>query len=88
MVTVPVLAISGPVEAGKTTVAYEVSLRLRIADVSHVVLDDEFGLFFPRPLCDPDGENVRNHVLAARASGAEAGRRNSSPFHGAPIRRR
>ena len=63
--TVPVLAISGPVGAGKTTVAYEISLRLRAADVSHVVVDDEFALFFPRPLSDPDGEHIRNRVLAA-----------------------
>ncbi|MGZ4408182.1 MAG: AAA family ATPase [Gaiellaceae bacterium] len=63
--TVPVLAISGPVGSGKTTVAYEISLRLPAADVSHVVVDDEFALFFPRPPSDPDGENLRNQVLAA-----------------------
>lgn len=59
----PVLAITGAVGVGKTTIAYEVSLLLREADVSHAVIDDEFALFFPRPRSDPDGESLRLAVL-------------------------
>lgn len=65
MLPVPVLVITGAVGAGKTTTAYEVSLRLREGGVSHVVIDDEFGLFFPRLPDDPTGERVRNEALAA-----------------------
>lgn len=49
--------------AGKTTVAYEVSIKLRAAATSHVVIDDELALFFPRPSDDPTGEHLRTEAL-------------------------
>jgi predicted kinase len=62
---VPVMLISGAVGVGKTTVAYEVRLRLKDANVSHVFIDDEFALFHPHAADDPHGERVRNAALAS-----------------------
>jgi hypothetical protein len=62
---VPVMVITGAVGVGKTTVAYEVRLRLRDSGVPHVLLDDEFGLFQPYPPDDPDGEKIRTEALGA-----------------------
>jgi hypothetical protein len=59
------MIISGAVGVGKTTVAYEVRLRLRDAGISHVLIDDEFALFYPYPDGDPRGEVVRIQALAA-----------------------
>jgi hypothetical protein len=64
-VLVPVLVISGTVGVGKTTVSYETRLQLRDAGVSHVLIDDEFGLFHPRLPDDPDGTRLSTLALAA-----------------------
>ena len=59
------MVITGAVGVGKTTVAYEVRLRLKAADVSHVLIDDEFGLFHPYSSDDPDGERLRIDALGS-----------------------
>lgn len=61
-VAVRVLLINGPVGVGKTTVSYEVRLALRAAGVAHVLLDDEFGLFYPQ---GGDGDSTRLRALSA-----------------------
>jgi hypothetical protein len=64
-VPVPVLLLTGAVGVAKTTVSYELRLRLREADVSHVLIDDEFGLVYPHPAHDPLGEDLRTQALGA-----------------------
>jgi hypothetical protein len=64
-VDVPVLAITGAVGVGKTTVSYEVRLQLRDAGVSCVFIDDEFALFHPRPSEDPTGRQTSTRALAS-----------------------
>ena len=59
------MVITGAVGVGKTTVAYEVRLRLKSAGVSHVLIDDEFVLFSPYAADDPGGERVRLAALRA-----------------------
>jgi predicted kinase len=59
------MVITGAVGVGKTTVAYEVRLRLKAAGLSHVLVDDEFGLFHPYATDDPSGEHVRTDALAS-----------------------
>lgn len=61
----PVLLLTGAVGVGKSTVSYEVRLRLAQADVRHVLIDDEFTLFHPHPIDDPSGERVRGRALRA-----------------------
>lgn len=57
--------MTGAVGVGKTTVAYEVRLRLAAAGVRHVMIDDEFALFHPRAHNDSRGERVRTDALRA-----------------------
>lgn len=57
------MVITGAVGVGKTTVAYEVRLRLKAANVPHALIDDEFALFHPYAPDDPNGERVRNNAL-------------------------
>lgn len=59
------MVITGAVGVGKTTVSYEVRLRLKSAGVSHVLIDDEFALFSPYAPDDPGGERVRSDALRA-----------------------
>jgi hypothetical protein len=62
---IPVLLLTGAVGVGKTTVSYEVRLRLAQADVRHVLIDDEFALVHPHPIDDLRGERVRARALRA-----------------------
>jgi adenylylsulfate kinase-like enzyme len=62
---IPVLLLTGAVGVGKTTVSYEVRLRLAQADVRHVLIDDEFALVHPHPIDDLLGERVRARALRA-----------------------
>lgn len=64
-VGISVLLLTGAVGVGKTTVSYEVRLRLAQADVRHVLIDDEFALLHPHPIDDPRGERVRTRALGA-----------------------
>ena len=57
------MVITGAVGVGKTTVAYEVRLQLKAANVPHALIDDEFALFHPYAPDDPNGERVRNNAL-------------------------
>ncbi|MGH2350730.1 MAG: hypothetical protein ACRDJN_03840 [Chloroflexota bacterium] len=74
---VPVLLLTGPVRAGKTSVAGEVSARLEQASIPHAVVDmDALRWCYPHPPDDPFGdEQVGLPNLAAvwsnfRAAGA------------------
>jgi hypothetical protein len=58
-----VLLVTGAVGVGKTTVGYEVRLRLAAAGVRHVMIDDEFSLFHPHANDDPKGERLRTQAL-------------------------
>ena len=60
-----VLLLTGAVGVGKSTVAYEVRLRLLREDVGHVLIDDEFALLHPPAPGDPRAEGIRGRALAA-----------------------
>ena len=52
--TIPVLIVTGPVGAGKTTVAAAISAELERRDVGHAWVDvDQLAQCFPRPADDP-----------------------------------
>jgi chloramphenicol 3-O-phosphotransferase len=74
--TVPVLLVTGPVGAGKTTIAGEVSALLNHAGVPHAVVDmDALRWCYPSPPDDPYNEALARRNLAAiwpnfRAAGA------------------
>jgi predicted kinase len=71
---VPVLIVSGPVGAGKSTIASEISSQLLDAGASHLWVDvGALSGSFPRPTDDPFGQRIamrnledlwRNHVEA------------------------
>lgn len=52
--TIPVLIVTGPVGAGKTTVATAISAELERRNVAHAWVDvDQLAQCFPRPVDDP-----------------------------------
>ena len=54
MTTVPVLVVTGPVGAGKTTTAGAISAELERRGVAHAWVDvDQLAQCFPRPADDP-----------------------------------
>ena len=60
------LLIGGRSGVGKTTVAWEVSARLRAAGVAHAIVEgDLMGQVHPAPDGDPDGRLLRERNLAA-----------------------
>jgi hypothetical protein len=62
---VPVLVITGPVGAGKSTIANEASWLLRQADVPHALVDlDQIEQCWPIPGDDPGNERVSHRNLA------------------------
>lgn len=61
-----VLLIGGRAGVGKTTVGWEVSARLRDAQVAHAVIDGDFmGAVHPAPADDPHRAGVTERNLAA-----------------------
>jgi len=61
-----VLLIGGRAGVGKTTVGWEVSARLRGAEVAHAVIDGDFmGAVHPAPAGDPHRALVAERNLAA-----------------------
>jgi len=53
-VTIPVLIVTGPVGAGKTTVAAAISAELERREVAHAWVDiDQLAQCYPRPVDDP-----------------------------------
>lgn len=73
--TVDVLVICGPAGIGKTSTAYEVSLRLAADDVAHALVDcDELDRVYPWPIPGlPPWEPVRRNLAAVWANYAELG---------------
>ncbi len=75
--SVPVLIVTGPVGAGKTTVAAAISAELERRSIAHAWVDvDQLAQCFPRPADDPfhAGLVVRNLADLCRnflAAGAE-----------------
>ena len=76
--TIPVLIVTGPVGAGKTTVAAAISAELERRDVAHAWVDvDQLAQCFPRPADDPFHGRLAMRNLAAvgrNAIAAGAGR--------------
>lgn len=61
-----VLLIGGRAGVGKTTVGWEVSVRLRAAGVSHAIIEGDFmGQVHPPPAGDPDRTEITTSNLAA-----------------------
>ncbi len=68
-----VLVIAGPAGVGKSTTAFEVSLRLQTASVAHALIDtDELDRIFPVPddLSDVTRDNLEAMWRTFRARGA------------------
>lgn len=64
--TVPVLIVTGPVGAGKTTVAAAISAELERRKVAHAWVDiDQLAQCFPRPADDPFHARLAMENLAA-----------------------
>ena len=64
--TIPVLIVTGPVGAGKTTVAAAISAELERRDVAHAWVDvDQLAQCFPRPASDPFHAGLTMANLAA-----------------------
>ena len=62
----PVLLISGPVGAGKTTVAAEIGTLLREANLSHAIVDlAVIGWCWPPPAEDPWNDRLIHRNIAA-----------------------
>jgi energy-coupling factor transporter ATP-binding protein EcfA2 len=62
---VPVLLITGPVGAGKSTIAAQAAWLLREADVPHALVDlDQIEQCWPVPAGDPWNERVSHRNLA------------------------
>lgn len=62
---VPVLVITGPVGAGKSTIAVQAATLLREADVPHGLIDlDWIEQCWPVPADDPENERVSHRNLA------------------------
>ena len=62
---VPVLVITGPVGAGKSTIAVQAATLLREADVPHGLVDlDWIEQCWPVPADDPENERVSHRNLA------------------------
>ncbi|MEU7471107.1 AAA family ATPase [Streptomyces sp. NPDC044984] len=60
------LLIGGRAGAGKTTVAWEVSARLRAAAVSHAIVEGDYmGQVHPAPEGDPDRSGITESNLTA-----------------------
>jgi adenylylsulfate kinase-like enzyme len=60
------LLIGGRSGVGKTTVGWEVSARLRAAEVSHAIIDGDFmGQVHPAPEGDPDRSRITERNLSA-----------------------
>ncbi|GAB3985698.1 hypothetical protein GCM10029978_099230 [Actinoallomurus acanthiterrae] len=60
------LLIGGRSGVGKTTVGWEVSARLRAAEVPHAIIDGDFmGQVHPAPPCDPDRSRITERNLSA-----------------------
>ncbi|WP_433894320.1 hypothetical protein [Streptomyces sp. CA-111067] len=54
-----VLLIGGRSGVGKTTVGWEVAARLRVAEVSHAIIEGDFlGQVYPAPEGDPHGSEL------------------------------
>jgi len=67
--SVPVLLVSGPVGAGKTTVGEEAGRLLGEAGLSHVVVDHaHIGRSFPAPADDPWNEQLAQRMTPSRDS--------------------
>lgn len=73
----PVLLMCGPTGVGKSTVGWEVYVRLRGAGLTAAYLDlDQVGFCWPAPAADPGNHRVKARNLAAiwanfRAAGAQ-----------------
>ena len=66
MTTVPVLVLSGPVGAGKTTIAAEIGDLLRETNIPHAIVDlAVIGLCWASPADDPWNERLTHRNLAA-----------------------
>jgi hypothetical protein len=62
---VPVLVITGPVGAGKSTIAVQAATLLREADIPHGLVDlDWIEQCWPVPADDPENERVSHRNLA------------------------
>jgi chloramphenicol 3-O-phosphotransferase len=62
---IPVLVLSGPVGAGKTTIADDIGTLLRAAAVPHAIVDlAVIGLCWPAPADDPWNERLIHRNLA------------------------
>jgi predicted kinase len=60
---VEVVLLTGPSGVGKTSVAYEMSARLKAGSISHALIDtDELDRVYPRP---PDEEGLSRRTLQA-----------------------
>ncbi|AHH99224.1 hypothetical protein GCM10010174_49840 [Kutzneria viridogrisea] len=60
------LLIGGRAGVGKTTVAWEVSARLRAAEVAHAIIEGDFmGQVHPAPPADPDRSEITERNLTA-----------------------
>ncbi len=73
--TIPVLIVTGPVGAGKTTVAAAISAELERRAVAHAWVDvDQLAQCFPRPVDDPfHGRLVTRNLADLARNFREAG---------------
>lgn len=61
-----VLLIGGRAGVGKSTVGWEISDRLRVAEVAHAIIEGDFmGQVHPAPTGDPHRSGIAEHNLTA-----------------------